>query len=155
MKTVLNKKQQNEYILKNNTSFKHKWSSRGYGNSKIIVGYNDNVLVKASGCGYDRFGAVLGKLIEHLFQEELNKIAKIHCKGLSKTRKKSEKFYGLFYNFTEKRAYVDGACGSGCMEKILNKIGFSWKFNGRDSKSSSGVEFYELTPITKHQYKYL
>jgi len=156
MKTVLKKVDQAAWIFDNNTSLKHKWSSRGHGNSKILNGYNGGMIAKASGCGYDRFGAVLGNTIEALFQDELNKIAKNHCKNKrSEQRVASDKFYGLFFNPTTGKAYLDGACGTSCMKTILNKIGFTLKYNGQDSKTNSGVEFYELIAITKNDYKYL
>lgn len=155
MKTVLTKKQQTEWCNSNNSSLKHKWSSRGYGNSKILVGYDDEQIAKRSGCGYDRFGAVLGDVIQFYFQDELNKIAKNHCKDNGVMRKGSEKFYGLFKSNSDGRVYLDGACGSESMRKILMKIGFSLIFHGSDSKSNNGVEFYEIVPITKNDYRWL
>lgn len=155
-KTVLTKKQQKEWVQDNPNVFQHRWSSRGLGISKLLSGYSDTVISKASGCGYDRFGAALGKLIEHYFQDELKRIALRHCKGRSQTRKESSKYYGLFYNKKTGRAYLDGACGTSSMERILNKIGFTCRYLGRDNKSNNnGVEFFEIAPISPHQYKYL
>lgn len=156
MKTLLTIKQQNEFLSENwvNKTFEHKWSNRGMGNSKILDGAG-NIIGKAGGCGYDRFGAALGVAIMTVFPEEVLKIAKSKCKGKRRTYKQASDFYGMFYNSVDKKAWLDGACGSDCMIKVLNKIGFSLLRVGKSEQSNSGNVFYTLTPITKHERKYL
>jgi hypothetical protein len=149
MRTLLTIKQQHEFLdthwhLK---TIKHKWSCRGYGNSRILDS-RDKVLGRAGGCGYDRYGAALGNAISELFPGEIHKLAKRECKGGRREYKGSEAFYGLFYNARDKVAWVDGGCGSNCMERILNKIGFSLNYVGeKGQRSNSGVVFYTLTPL--------
>lgn len=155
MKTELTIAQQKQFLSDNwqANTLRHVWSSRGYGNSKILDD-QDNVIAKASGFGYDRRGTVIGQMIEVYFQDSLNKLAKRECKGTRRTRKTSSKFYGLFYDAVNQRAYVDGGCGESCMKKILNKIGFTLEYVGEHEKSNNGVQFYKLVPITKHERKY-
>lgn len=155
MRTILTIKEQHEF-LNTNWNYKtltHKWSCRGYGNSKVIA--NGEVIAKAGGCGYDRFGAAIGEAIAHIFGKELNKLARRECKGKRRDRKGSEKFYGLFYDSVKKRAWVDGGCGSECMKKILNKIGFSLEYVGESEQAQSGEAFYSLVPVTKHNRRFL
>jgi len=156
MRTILTIKEQNEFLSKNYhlTSISHKWSTRGMGNSKILD-RNKDVIAKAGGCGYDRYGAALGNAITAMFPNEVLKLAKRECKGRSQTRKGSEKFYGLFYDKKNNRAYLDGGCGSSCMEAILNKIGFTLQYVNEHQQSRGGETFYVLTPITKQQRKWL
>jgi hypothetical protein len=126
------------------------------GNSKILDGA-DNVIGKAGGCGYDRYGAALGTAIAELFTPELLKLARRECKELkpNRTRKGSKDYYGLFYNAKDKTAYVDGGCGSDCMVKILNKIGFTLQWVGETGgHGQSGVVFYTLQPLSAHDRKY-
>ena len=99
MRTILTIKEQNEFLSLNYQlkSIEHKWSCRGYGNSKLIDQHG-HTLNKRSGCGYDRFGAVVGDFIADNFKKELHKLAKRECKGERLScRKTSSKFYGLFY----------------------------------------------------------
>tara|TARA_R110000822_G_scaffold84959_7_gene199259 strand:+ start:1227 stop:1688 length:462 start_codon:yes stop_codon:yes gene_type:complete len=153
MKTLLNKVQQNEFIGYRKT-ITHKWSCRGMGNSKILS--NGNVIGKAGGCGYDRFGAALGNAITELFNKELHQLAKRLCKGRRRNYKQAPAFYGMFYNSITGKAWLDGGCGSSCMVKILNRLGFSLEFVGETNpQGQSGEVFYNLIPITKHDYKYL
>ena len=156
MKTILTIKQQSEFLSSNfsKTTLEHKWSCRGYGNSKIFD-TNQNLVTKASGCGYDRFGTVIGQTMQILFSDELLKLAKRECKTGSITRKGAANFYGLFYNTKEKRAYVDGGCGIDSMKRILNKIGFELINTGSTGgKGVTGSEFYQLIAITKHARQY-
>ena len=155
MKTILTIKEQKEFIHTNwqLATITHKWSSRGMGNSKILD-KRDNVLAKAGGCGYDRFGAAIGEAIQYLFHLELNKLAARECKGTNKTRKGSKNYYGLFYNTKTKTAYLDGACGSNCMFKILNKIGFELNQVAETERTNTGEVFYTLEPISAHNRKY-
>jgi hypothetical protein len=155
MKTLLTIKQQNEFLSTNwqLQTITHKWSCRGYGNSKILD-KRANVLSKASGCGYDRFGAAIGAFIQRTFQEELDKLAIKHCKGTNKHRRTSIEYYGLFYNKEEKRAYVDGACGENCMKRILNKIGFDLNYLVKSDKGQTGETFYSLEPISAHNRRH-
>lgn len=157
MKTLMTIAQQKAFIDQNYQAaqIEHKWSSRGYGNSKFLD-LHGTLLVTRRGCGYDRFGSALGGLIEVLFQNELNKLGERFCKvernGNIKT---SSDFYGLFYNTKEKRAFVDGACGDSCMKKILNVIGFEFKYINDTKGSVTGSEFYQITPISAHVRKHV
>ena len=89
-----------------------------------------------------------------MFPAEIAKLAKRVCKGDRPTYKGSEEFYGLFYNAKDKRAWLDGGCGSQCMEKILKKIGFSLQYVGETARSNNGETFYTMQPLTKHDRKY-
>lgn len=156
MQTILTIKEQNEFIKTNysKVNIEHKWSCRGYGNSKILDTC-DNILTKASGCGYDRFGTVIGDLIQLLFPVELLKLAKRECKGKrNSTRKTSKVFYGLFYDSKNNRAYTDGGCGIECMKRILNKIGFELNYINETKGSVTGSQFYQINVISKHVRKY-
>lgn len=90
-----------------------------------------------------------------MFPEEILKLAKRECKGRRRDYKTSDKFYGLFYNAKTDHAWVDGGCGSECMKKILNKIGFSLRYVGEVSGSVSGKTFYLLEPVTKNHRRWL
>jgi len=155
-RTLLTIKEQEAFFSGNyqQSRITHKWSSRGYGNSKIIDG-NGTVLGKASGCGYDRYGAALGNMIMALFPEQVHKLAKRECKGRSQTRKGSKSFYGMFYNRKDDAAYLDGGCGERSMLDILNKIGFSLQYVNESTRSNNGEAFYILRPITKNERKWL
>lgn len=157
MKTLLTIAQQQEFLKANYNAaqIEHKWSARGYGNSKILDLHGAQI-AKRGGCGYDRFGSVIGDYIQTLFQDELNKLAKRFCKtkysrgGL----KSSNEFYGLFLN-KDGKAYLDGACGDSCMRKVLNVIGFELKYLNETSGSVNGSQFYELVPVSAHIKKYV
>ena len=156
MKTLLTIAQQNEFIQNNFkvVQIEHKWSSRGYGNSKILD-LHCTQIAKRGGCGYDRFGAVIGDYIESIFQDELNKLAKRFAKVKYSTgSKKSNEFYGLFIN-KDGKAYLDGVCGISCMRKVLNAIGFELKYLNETKNSVSGSQFYELVPVSAHIKKYI
>ena len=154
--TLLTMKQQKEWLNNNwrNSTLCHKWSSRGYGNSKILNNFNE-VIGKASGCGYDRFGAALGNAISELFPAEVLKLARRECKGHRRNYKGSKNFYGLFYDAEKGRAWLDGACGDYCMRRILNKIGFSLEYVGESERSNNGEVFYKLRSVSKNEREYL
>lgn len=118
MRTLLTIKQQNAFLDTNwhLKTITHKWSTNGYGNSRILDGRGD-LLGRAGGCGYDRYGAALGNAITEIFPEEVLRLAKRECKGRRREYKGAPNFYGLFYNSKEKRAWLDGACGESCMKK--------------------------------------
>jgi len=158
MNTLLTTKQQESFL---NTNFQlktltHKWSARGYGNSKMLDN-NGQVLSKASGCGYDRYGTVIGSMIMYLFPLELNRLAKRFCKqgARNSVRKGSESFYGMLYNAKTKSAYLNGACGDSCMYKVLNAIGFEMIMICENGRSNSGEVFYSLSPLSAHNKKYV
>ena len=156
MKTLLTIKQQKEFIA-NNWNLEticHRWSTRGYGNSKILDRRGD-VLAKATGCGYDRFGAVIGDLIQVTFQAELQRLAKRFCKTKYAGDLKSSKvLYGLFLR-KDGMAHLDGACGYECMYRVLNCIGFELKEVGRSEKTNNGDTFLQLRPVSDHNKKYI
>lgn len=157
MRTLLTVKQQTEFLADNGhvAQIEHKWSCRGYGNSKIIDS-RSNVVARASGCGYDRFGTVIGDYMETVFQNELNKLGKRFCKTkYTRERKASKAFYGMFYNPKTGKAHLDGACGYECMHRILNCIGFELVQVGTTgNKGQTGSEFYELRPVSAYNRKY-
>ncbi len=155
MKTLLTIKEQNDFLNTHGRlkTLTHKWSSRGYGNSKILDSRGD-VIGKAGGCGYDRYGAAIGNAISNMFPELLAKLAKRVCKGKRRNYKGSEQYYGLFYDANTETASLDGGCGHTCMTKILNKIGFSLEYVGESSKSDNGEVFYTLAPLSKHERQY-
>lgn len=149
MKTLLTIAQQNTFISDNweKTTLTHKWSARGYGNS-IILNDRDEQIAKRSGCGYDRFGAVLGDVISEFFSDEIYKLAnKTRNKKSRKSYQPSSEFYGLFFNFTDKKAWLDGACGESCMLKILEKIGFKLVHIKSIDNGSTGYGIYQLKPL--------
>jgi hypothetical protein len=115
--------------------------------------HGGDVIAKATGCGYDRFGTVLGDAIEHLFGDALTKLARKECRkpygSFGGNHKASEALYGLFYDANKKRGYVDGGCGHDCMKRILNRIGFSLEWVGETDGSVTGEQFYQLTPRNK------
>jgi len=156
MKTILTIKQQHEFLNKHNELrvIKHKWSCRGNGYSRILDNY-DAKLGSATGGGYDRYGAALADAMNTILHNEITKLAKRLCKGKNKRRQTCKEFYGLFYNDEEGFMYLDGACGSNCMKRILNKVGFDLDFISEVSNQYSGMDFYTLSPISKHTRKYL
>ena len=158
MNTLLNTERQALYLANNNDySFTHKWSRRGMGNSKLIMGSHGlgEPVAKASDCSYDRFGTVLSEFTEHLFMPELKKLARRFAKTKQTgQRKASAEFYGLFVR-KDGTVYLDGACGSTCIEKVLNAIGFELRsIASTGYKEQTGTEFYNLKPISKHARKY-
>lgn len=123
-------------------ALEHRWSTNGMGNSKIF--HNHNLLSTAKGCGYDRFGKVLGDALMLVFPNEIFELAKKHQKtfGTSKTYIPTE-FYGLFFNETEQKAWLDGACGHSCMETVLQEFGYELcRVGETDYKKSKGSVFY-------------
>lgn len=158
MRTLHSKKQQAEFLA-NNWQFRtleHKWSSRGYGNSKIFAD-NGDLLGKRSGCGYDRFGATVGDVISNLFPAEVYKLAKAtrNKKAERKSYQGSEKFYGLFYDGVKDKAWLDGGCGSECMLKVLNAIGYHLQQVAKSDRSNSGSVFYQLVPVPRHRLEWI
>lgn len=155
MKTILTKQQQHAHRA-NGMTLVHKWSTNGYGNSRITES-DGTVIAKASGCGYDRYGAALGNAIAELFPAELHQLAKRHCKGRRRTRKQpiNQCLYGLFYDAVEGRAWVDGGCGSRQMEHILNAIGFGLDYVGDSARGRTGETFYTMRPVSKREKEWL
>ena len=156
MKTLLTIKQQKDFLVNNShlTVLTHKWSTCGYGNSKIID-QRGNMLAKATGCGYDCFGTVIGDFIQVTFQNELQRLAKRFCKTkYTADRKSSKEFYGLFLK-KDGTAHLDGACGYDCMYRILNVIGFELVKVGEFEKKYNGEVFYNLFPVSCHNKKYI
>lgn len=156
MKTILTKKQQIAWIASNprTASLRHYWSTRGYGNAKILDRAN-NVIATARGCGYDRRGAVIGKAIAALFPEELERLARKVCKlparrfGAGMSRGSAD-FYGLelYRRDGKTEVMIDGACGDSCMREILGAIGFSLRYCGDTGNNGpTGSEFYAIEPL--------
>lgn len=113
MKTILNKLQQFEFLQNN-----WKYENLNYSVSRAgVVNLYDSrnkLIHSTSGYGYDKLGACLAGFIKTAFPKELEKLAK---------SKYLESFYGIrVYNGG---ASVDGACGDGCMIRIINAIGFN------------------------------
>lgn len=156
MRTIMTKTQQADWIENNSCTLKHKWSTRGYGNSRILNGLDEQI-GKAGGCGYDRYGAALGEAITTLFGPQLYQLAKRHCVGSRRSYKqpKNSRLYGLFYDAVKNCAWVDGGCGSRQMENILNAIGFGLDYMGEDSGSCTGVQFYQIRPVSKRELQWL
>lgn len=149
MKTLLTIAQQNAFLSDNweKVTLTHKWSARGYGNS-IILNDRDDQIAKHTGCGYDRFGAVLGDVISEFFPNEVHKLAeKTRNKKARKTYQQSKDFYGMFYNFETKKAWLDGACGDSSMRKILEKIGFKLVHIKSINNGNTGYDIYQLKPL--------
>ena len=156
MKTLMTTKQQKEFLANNwkLENISHAWSCRGYGSSRI-QNANGETLCKATGCGYDRFGTVIGDFIELTFPDELQRLAKRFCKTKYPTGGKSSKaFYGLFTR-PDGTPYLDGACGYDSMTSILNCIGFELVKVGSVEKSNSGEVFYQLKPVSRNNRKYI
>lgn len=156
MRTLHTKKQQAQFLSDNFrlTTIEHKWSTRGYGSSKILD-KRGNVLGKATGCGYDRFGAAIAEFIMAVFPEEVYKLAKKHCNDNRKDYQPSRKFYGLIFDAEKDRAWLDGACGYDCMFKVLNAIGYHLRQVAETGGSTSGSEFFELQPVPREIVKRL
>tara|TARA_R110002111_G_scaffold259013_1_gene328634 strand:+ start:371 stop:844 length:474 start_codon:yes stop_codon:yes gene_type:complete len=151
MNTLLTIADQNEKLNQNyDYGFTHKWSCRGDGSSRIFNTRLGDQVTRAGGCGYDRFGKVLGNFIEHHFPNELQRLAK---RFAHKNHKSSKQFYGLFLN-KEGKAYLDGACGDSSMQKVLAAIGFDLERIGESERSNNGEVFYNLKPISKHNRRY-
>ena len=154
MRTILTKAQQQAWLDSNDTTLVHKWSCHGMGNSKILDS-SGNIIGRASGCGYDRFGSALGNAISELFPAEILKLAQRECKGSRQNYKTSQKFYGIFYNSVDKQAWLDGACGEQSMKTILNKIGFTLEYVGENERNQTGETSYKLAPVTKRERDWL
>ena len=156
MKTLLTIAQQNEFLVNNwkVENISHAWSCRGYGSSRI-QNANGETLSKASGCGYDRFGTVIGGFIMVTFPDELQRLATRFCKTPYAGKSKSSKaFYGLFMD-SKGKVYLDGACGYNCMYKILNAIGFELIQVGEHKTTYSGHVYYTMRPVSAHNKKYV
>lgn len=158
MKTLLTIVQQNEWLQNNSqyTTLTHKWSSRGYGNSKFVDSW-DSVVGKASGCGYDRRGAAFAEFMLSAFGPELVRLAqKAVKKGQAKSSCKHTSFYGLWLKDDKNSISLDGACGFECMTAILNAIGFTLVFRADcGGKGSTGYQVFTLEPITKRDREWL
>ena len=124
-------------------AIEHQWSANGMGSSKIFMG--DTMLSKATGCGYDRFGYALGEAIMAIMPGEVFELAKKSLKeSVSQTYIPTE-FYGLFFDSTENKAWLDGACGDACMQDVLKALGFELCYVGAtDYKKSKGSVFYTI-----------
>lgn len=110
MKTLLTIAQQKQFLSDNwkIETITHKWSTRGHGVSKIID-QRGNVIAKATGCGYDRFGTVIGDFIQVTFQNELQRLSKRFCKKpYAGDCRSSKEFYGMFLK-PDGSVYLDGA----------------------------------------------
>lgn len=158
MKTLLTIAQQNEWLANNAqyNTLTHKWSCRGYGNSKFLDSW-DSVISKRSGCGYDRRGAAFADFMLSAFGPELLRLAiKTVNKGQSKTNRMNTKFYGLWLKGDKKSVSLDGACGFECMTAILNAIGFSLVFRADcGGKGATGYQVFTLEPVTKRDREWL
>lgn len=140
MKTILNKKQKNDFLNENwkFKTFTFKWSNSGV--CRIYDKRNDKTEFVAGGYGYDKKGDVLGQFINLYFSNELKKLT---ADNGGEAFRKRIGYYGLnHYNKNAKShkrrylkkatnntiSYVDGSCGFNSMECILRKIGFKLIF---------------------------
>ena len=149
-------KQQKEFLANNwkLENISHAWSCRGYGSSRI-QNANGETLCKATGCGYDRFGTVIGDFIELTFPDELKRLAKRFCKiKYAGGRKSSKEFYGMFLR-KDKTVALDGACGERSMTDILACIGFELVKVGEHKATYSGNVYYQLRPVSEHNRRYI
>lgn len=158
MNTLMSKTEQ-EVFLKENvnlTTLQAKWSCRGEGYVKMLD-RDDNKLSRAGGGGYDRWGTCLGNFISDTFSKEVLKLAQRFRAPVNDQRYvTSKEFYGLSYSRKEKLARLDGACGSECMNKILNAIGFELKcIKESNGRAMSGTDIFELVPLSAHNRKYI
>ena len=128
MKTILNKKQRQDFLNENwkIETLIFRWGKSGMRPVRIYDKRNDKTDLGAGGYGYDKQGTAFGRFIAHYFSDELKRLD-------------SDKFYGLrHYNTktqkSQKRASkhtttsIDGACGFSSMERIFEKIGFCLDF---------------------------
>ena len=149
MRTILTIREQKK-VVPSHEYIMHKWSTRGYGSSRI-VDHTGATVARAGGCGYDRWGAALGNYIKHRFPFALDALARKTAKGRAGLGGyvPCPQFYGLSYNRQTGRAGIDGATGSSCMLKILEAIGFRLLYCGETQSTHSGTVHYCLVPLGK------
>lgn len=145
MRTLLTIKQQEKFLSDNWNieTIEHRWARSGM-SAKLLTS-RGSLITKAGGCGYDRWGTLIGQFIEIYFPEELTKLAKRFCKTKGTYRNSSDRFYGLFLR--DGKGYLDGGCGINCMEKVLACIGFELSYGVRGNY----YETLTLKPVSKHK----
>ncbi len=153
MKTLLNKQQQINYLDENwrNKTQVFKWTTS---QARDTYGYNictlrdarDSKLSSTCGGGYDMQGKAFGEFINQTFPEELKRINSADFYGLTHYNRKTRKMQKFGSKHTN--SYVDGACGFNCMQKIIAKIGFDYKFITENKTS----KIYVLEPLPRGHY---
>jgi len=159
MKTLHTKAQQQEFLQTNweLRTIEHKWSTRSYGSSRIFNDAGEQI-AKRTGCGYARFGAAIGDFIQGTFYAEVYKLAKAtrNKKSDRKNYQPSSKFYGLFYDAVNDKAWLDGGCGESCMFKVLNAIGYDLQqVASCGGKGSAGSVFFQLVQVPRYKLEWL
>ena len=120
---------------------KHYDIYNGGGCSVYINGQNKRKF-SASGCGYDRNGAALGNWATSEFQEGLKELFAEEIKAKEQGQYlMSKKYYGAVITDNQ-GVYLDGACGTSCIERILEAIGCKIQFVRTRSKNSN---YYLIT----------
>lgn len=111
MKALLTIAEQKEWLSNHAhlETLTHKWSTRGYGNSKFVDAWG-TVVGSASGCGYDRRGVALADFMRSVFESELVRLARKTVKpGQGKSDRKNTAFYGLWLRDSKLSVSLDGA----------------------------------------------
>lgn len=126
-----------------------KWSiSRGrdtYGYSICSLYVYGQKVTDCNGGGYDMVGTVIGELVTALFGAELEELSKgadltnHHSDGREikfRNPKYSGRYesdcYGLYTSDYDnnRKVGINGACGEGSVENILNAIGYDLRWKG-------------------------
>ena len=89
----------------------------GLPTKKLVQRGSTNVW-RVTGCGYDAFGDMVGKMITTLFKPYLKEISPDILK----------EYYGIYLR--ENDLFIDGACGLSSMENILKDLlGYTIKYH--------------------------
>tara|TARA_R100001594_G_scaffold40009_1_gene71843 strand:+ start:5190 stop:5600 length:411 start_codon:yes stop_codon:yes gene_type:complete len=121
------KKAQRKQFLYDNfklRTLKFTWTNSGV--VRIVNLRGEKTKYHAGGYGYDKQGTCLAELINDHFTNELKKLDSKDYYGLSHYNTKTNKYQRKSSKYT--RSSVNGGCGFGSMENILNKIGFNLRF---------------------------
>ncbi len=97
--------------------------------------FNGYRVSTATGGGYDRAGASLGKAIETFFKPELQKLTP----STKNEEGQRTGLYGLFIDPANGKQFLDGACGMERMLEVLSALGFKRVWTMETSKFSSVV----------------
>ena len=139
-KPILTKSERENHPI-NHLSLHFIWSvSRGrdtYGYNVVTLrtGFRREKIASTCGGGYDMKGTVLADFIKFHFADELKRLNAAEFYGLSFWNPETRKYH-KFYRQGDKIS-LDGACGFSCIERILNKIGFSLRFIGESRNETT------------------